>query len=89
VLGLSNATASRLAAGNWQLSPESKAWELAALLVRVYRSIDAITGGKTEAMRAWLHSPNDALGGVPAQRLASAEGLVDVLHYLDASRSRI
>jgi transcriptional regulator with XRE-family HTH domain len=89
VLGLSTATASRLAAGNWLLQADSKAWELAALLVRVYRSLDAITGGKVEAMRAWLHSPNAALGGAPAQRLASAEGLVDVLHYLDASRSRI
>lgn len=88
-LGLSPATASRLCAGNWQLVPDSKPWELAALLVRVYRSLDAITGGKVDAMRAWLHSGNAALGGEPARRLASCEGLIDVLHYLDASRSRI
>lgn len=89
VLGLSTATASRLVAGTWQLAPDSKPWELAALLVRCCRSLDAITGGKPEAMRAWLHSENAALGGVPAQRLLTAEGLVHVLHYLDASRSRI
>lgn len=88
-LGLSPATASRLHAGNWQLAPDSKPWELAALLVRVYRSLDAITGGKVDAMQAWLHSDNAALGARPAQRLSSCEGLVDVLHYLDASRSRI
>lgn len=90
VLGLSTATASRLAAGSWQLASDSKPWELAALFVRVYRSLDAITGGKPEAMRAWLHSANAALGGAePARLIASTEGLVHVLHYLDAARSRI
>lgn len=89
MLGLSTATASRLASGAWQLTPDSKAWELAAILVRVYRSLDAITGGKLDAMRAWLHSSNDALGGEPARLMRNAEGLVHVLHYLDASRSRI
>lgn len=88
-LGLSPATASRLHAGSWRLSPDTKPWELAALLVRVYRSLDAITGGKTDAMQAWLHSGNAALGGEPAKLLGSCEGLIDVLHYLDASRSRI
>ncbi|MBA4285598.1 MAG: hypothetical protein C0434_08720 [Xanthomonadaceae bacterium] len=88
-LGLSPATTSRLHAGTWRLSPDSKPWELAALLVRVYRSLDAITGGKVDAMQAWLHSGNAALGGEPAKLLGSCEGLIDVLHYLDASRARI
>lgn len=89
ILGLSAATASRLDAGAWQLPAGSKAWELAAAFVRVYRSLAAITGGKSEAMRAWLHSENDALGAVPAQRLLTAEGLFSVLHYLDAARGRL
>jgi len=89
VLGLSTATASRLAAGSWQLAPGSKPWEFAALLVRIYRSLDAITGGKADAMRAWLHSGNTALGGEPARLITTTEGLIHVLHYLDASRSRI
>ena len=89
VLGLSTATASRLAAGTWLLTPDSKPWEFAALFVRIYRSLDAITGGKAEAMRAWLHSSNAALGGEPARLIGTTEGLIHVLHYLDASRSRI
>jgi len=89
ILGLSTATASRLDSGTWRLPSGSKAWELAAAFVRVYRSLAAITGGKSEAMRAWLHSENDALGAVPAQRLLSAEGLFSVLNYLDASRGRL
>jgi transcriptional regulator with XRE-family HTH domain len=89
ILGLSTATASRLQAGAWRLPSGSKAWELAAAFVRVYRSLAAITGGKSEAMRAWLHSENDALGAVPAERLLTAEGLFYVLNYLDAARSRL
>jgi transcriptional regulator with XRE-family HTH domain len=89
VLGLSTATVSRLAAGRWRIPRDSKAWELASALVRVYRSLSAITGGDALAMRAWLHSPNAALGGEPAQLITGAEGLIRVLHYLDAVRGRV
>lgn len=89
VLGLSAATASRLTAGTWQLAPGSKTWELAAAFVRVYRALSAVTGGGTQAMRDWLQSDNDALGGRPAERILSAEGLFDVVRYLDAARGRI
>lgn len=89
ILGLSTATASRLDSGAWRLPAGSKAWELATAFVRVYRSLAAITGGRAEAMRAWLHAENDALGAVPAQRLLTAEGLFSVLNYLDASRGRL
>lgn len=89
ILGLSAATASRLCAGGWRLPSGSKAWELASAFVRVYRSLSAITGGDAQAMRAWLHSGNDAFGGEPAARLQSAEGLISVLHYLDATRGRL
>jgi len=89
ILGLSAATASRLTAGTWLLPQSSKAWELAATFVRLYRSLAAITGGHPEAMRAWLHSDNTALGGEPADRILSVEGLVHVLQYLDAARGRV
>ncbi len=89
VLGVSGATVSRLTCGTWQLTEGSKTWELAVAFVRLYRSLAAITGGAREAMRAWLHSHNDALGAAPAERIVSAEGLFDVLRYLDAARGRI
>ncbi len=89
VLGLSAATTSRLAAGSWVLPEGSKAWELAAAFVRLYRSLAAITGGKSQAMRDWLHSVNDALGDEPAERILTAEGLFHVIQYLDAARGRI
>lgn len=89
VLGLSTATTSRLTTGSWVLPQDSKAWELATAFVRLYRSLAAVTGGQRQAMRDWLHSDNDALGGQPAGRILSAEGLIHVLQYLDAARSRI
>jgi len=61
LLGLSAATTSRLTAGDWLLPQNSKSWELAAAFVRLYRSLSAITGGETQAMRDWLHSDNVAL----------------------------
>jgi transcriptional regulator with XRE-family HTH domain len=89
VLGLSAATTSRLASGNWVLAEGSKAWELAAAFVRLYRSLAAVTGGKVQIMRDWLHSANDALGGEPAELILTAEGLIHVIQYLDAARGRI
>jgi hypothetical protein len=89
LLGLSAATISRLSAGTWHLQQDTKAWELAAAFVRLYRSLAAITGGKVQAMRDWLHSANAALGGEPAQRILTAEGLFHVVQYLDAARGRI
>jgi transcriptional regulator with XRE-family HTH domain len=89
ILGLSPASASRLAAGSWHLPEDSKSWELATVFVRLYRSLSAITGGQTQAMRDWLHTHNDALGGPPARRILGTEGLIHVVQYLDAERGRI
>ena len=86
-LGMSAPTASRLCAGQWQLAPNSKPWELATLLIRVFRSLDAITGGQAEARRAWLTSHNEALAAPPISLLTQTEGLVNVLRYLDAARA--
>ena len=61
-LGISEATASRLFAGKYLLSPErAKEWELARLLVRMFRSLDALWGHE-ETARTWLASDNLALG---------------------------
>jgi transcriptional regulator with XRE-family HTH domain len=89
VLGVSGATASRLASGGYTLQPGRKReWEFALLFVRLYRSLDAIVGSDRDA-QTWLRGPNAALGAEPLGLMRSAEGLVRVLHYLDASRSRV
>lgn len=88
-LGISEATASRLFAGKYLLSPDrAKEWELARLLVRMFRSLDALWGHE-EMARAWLASENLALGEAPQRLLRSVEGMVRVVTYLDAARGRL
>lgn len=88
VLGTSEASISRLQRTR-SLSPESKEGELALLFLRVYRSLDALVGGDDDKARLWLHADNDSLRGIPAERMRTVEGLVDVVQYLDAMRGRL
>jgi uncharacterized protein (DUF2384 family) len=87
VLGLSEATVSRLR-GDRQIEPATKTGELAVLFLRVFRSLDALFGGDSNHSRAWLEAPNHHLGGVPAELIESAAGLVAVVDYLDAMRGK-
>jgi hypothetical protein len=88
ILGTSAATISRLSRGRG-LDPASKEGELALLLVRAYRSLQAVVGGRDEAAARWFAANNRALGGVPRDLVERAEGLVHVVGYLDAMRGRI
>jgi hypothetical protein len=87
-LGVSDPTASRMFADKYFLDPGRKEWELGALFVRLFRSLDSIVASDEKA-RAWLGGENLALGGRPIDLLARAEGMVRVLHYLDSARGRI
>ena len=87
ILGLSEASASRLRRGTFRLRRRDKAFELAVLLVRLYRALDAVAGGDLGVMRGWLRSPNTALDGLPLERLFTVTGLLDVLAYLDSRRA--
>ncbi|MCP5471118.1 MAG: DUF2384 domain-containing protein [Sinobacteraceae bacterium] len=89
LLGVSRPTVSRMGLGSYRLSrAQPKSWELGTLFVRMFRSLDALLGHE-EAARAWLQGPNSDLGGRPAELILSAEGLVRVVHYLDAHRGRL
>src|SRR6187399_463119 len=88
ILGSSEASVSRLNQER-RLEPESKEGELALLFLRAYRSLDALVGGDTAAAREWLHADNTHVGGIPAERIRTVEGLVDVVRYLDAMRGTL
>jgi hypothetical protein len=88
VIGSSEASISRLQHDRG-LDPATKEGELALLVLRAYRSLDALVGGDDEKARAWLHAENLHLAGVPAHRMLTVEGLVDVVQYLDAMRGRL
>ena len=87
VLGVSEASVSRLATGARAIDPASKEGELALLLVRVYRSLDALVGSDAAQRIAWMRSHNHALNGTPADLIERAAGLVGVVAYLDAMRA--
>ena len=89
VLGVSEATLSRLKRAGQGLEPGTKPFELAALTVRAWRALDAISGGDGPTARAWLRGANDALGGIPLDRMRTVQGLVDVATYLDARRATL
>jgi hypothetical protein len=72
-----------------QLDPDSKAGELALLLLRCYRSLFALVGGDPEQMRHWMHTPNHHTGGIPADQVLHVQGLARVTEYLDAIRGKI
>lgn len=89
VLGLSEASVSRLKAGAFAPAPDGKPFELALLLIRLFRSLDALLGGDDEAMRNWLRSPNLDLGGRPVDLIQTVTGLVAVADHVDAYRARV
>ena len=89
IVGVSEATVSRLKRGEATLEAGSKPFELAAFLVRAFRSLDAITGGDEAVARVWMTATNAALGARPIERMATIQGLVDVTTYLDARRAPV
>jgi hypothetical protein len=89
ILGLSPSTISRMANGTYTLDDQKKEWELGALFVRLFRSLDALIGSNDSAARGWLNGENSGLAGRPVELIRSTEGLVRVVQYLDAARGRL
>ena len=89
IIGLSEASVSRMGAGTYTLSPGDKAFDLAVLFVRLFRALDAIVHGDEAVARAWLRNENAALGGEPLTLIQSVPGLVHAVSYLDARRALV
>jgi hypothetical protein len=87
IIGVSEATVSRMRSGKHALEAGSKPFQLAVLLIRLYRSLDALIGGDDIAARAWLSNTNTALGAAPLELIQSVSGLMNVIQYLDARRA--
>src|SRR5688572_33394182 len=87
VIGVSEATVSRMGAGTYVLKPDDKAFELALMFLRLFRALDALAGADAQTSRAWLRNENLALGGVPVALIESLSGMINVVGYLDAQRA--
>jgi hypothetical protein len=71
------------------VDPHSKAGELALMLIRLYRSLYVLVGGKQRDLRHWMHTANRHTGGVPAEQIKTVSGLSLVVGYLDAMRGKV
>jgi hypothetical protein len=89
MLGVSESSISRMRSGEFKLERGNKEFELAGLFLRMYRSLDAIVGGDDHVATQWLRNENRALRARPIDMIQSANGLVDVIHYLDSRRGPI
>ena len=86
VLGLSESVISRMKKGEYVLE-RGKPFELAALFVRLYRSLDAIVSGDENTAREWMKNENLALKARPVDLIQKVQGLLHVIQYLDTRRA--
>jgi antitoxin Xre/MbcA/ParS-like protein len=89
IIGLSEASVSRMGSGAYALSPGDKAYELAVLFIRLFRALDAIAHGDEAVAQAWLRNESATLGGKPLTLIQSVPGLVHAVAYLDARRTLV
>ena len=89
IIGVSEASVSRMKRGDLELEPGTKPFEFGVLLVRLFQSLDAIVGGEDNAAASWLVNPNTELDARPIEKIQIVNGLLDVIAYLDARRDSV
>jgi uncharacterized protein (DUF2384 family) len=87
IVGVSEPTVTRMRKGEYFLERGQKAFELAILFVRFYRSLDAIVGGSDAVAADWLRNKNTALDATPLELIQTVAGLTNVIQYLDSRRA--
>jgi len=87
--GISESSFTRLNHGERFISPTSKEGEIALLLLRIYRSLNAIVGNNHEKAKRWLNSQNQYFQKKPIEEMMTIPGLVSVVNYLDAMRGKL
>lgn len=89
IIGISESSASRISQGTKLISPHTKEGEMALLLLRVYRSLNAMVGNNHEKAKLWLNSQNKYFRNTPIEEMKTIPGLIGVLNYLDAMRGKL
>lgn len=82
IVGLSEATVSRLRNGKWTLQKDTKSYEIAMVFLHVHQRLKSVMGGNIDRMKDWLHARNEDLGSSPLTLLNKLQGLFRVLFYL-------
>lgn len=86
ILGISPAYVSRIVAGERVLPASSKAFELAVLLIRLFRGLGGLFGDDM-TMRSWLRLHNTALNAPPIDLIRTAQGMIETIQYVDSRRA--
>jgi hypothetical protein len=89
IIGVSSPTASRIRSGQKRLMRDSKPFELGQYFIRLFRSLDALTGSDDQSAISWLTTENTDLGGRPIDRMKTVKGLAEVSNYVDDFRAKI
>jgi hypothetical protein len=89
IIGVSGPTASRLRSGQKRLLRGTKPFELGQYFVRLFRSLDALTGSDDQSAISWLRTENKDLGGRPIDLIKTVKGLGEVSNYVDDFRARV
>lgn len=87
-IGLHRTAVSQLKS-KMSLKPGSKQGELALMLIRLARSLFALTGGDKDWIKQFMHTHNQVTNGVPKQQIQTIQGLVSVLQFTDAIRGKV
>lgn len=85
MLGMSEANASRLRSGRYELvRSKQKEWEFAVELVKLHRALLRMFSTPDHNLHTWLTSDNADLEGQPLAIMQTARGMIRVTDYLEA-----
>ena len=70
------------------LEAASPQGEYGLLLIRLYQSLSALTGGDSKWIDYFMNAFNTATDGVPTQQIQTREGLEKVLTVVEALNNR-
>jgi hypothetical protein len=70
------------------LDPKEKKGKVAIKIILIARGLDSLTGGDKDWMRAFMHSSNSGTGGIPANQIATNDGLIKVLDYVNEMKRK-
>ncbi len=71
------------------IEPYSLKGQVSLLIIRMYRSLFALSGDNKKFMQHFLQTPNKAFGIKPLELVKTLDGLVQVNQYLDAMRGKV
>ncbi len=89
ITGISAPRLSKIRNKKAHINTNQKEFELALYFIRLFRSLDAITGGEDSISALWIRNHNTAINNIPLERIKKVDGLINVLSYLDSRRARI